>query len=99
MRAKEFITEATKKKKKSSKKRHVKPPTKSQCSAGRSKMSNVRRSQCVSRGWAAHNTDHTDGNGKQGKKGSGKSLRGVKGQAGRSEKFGGRAKNYGGSHS
>jgi len=98
MRAKEFITEE-KKKKKRSKKRHIKPPTKSQCSVGRSKVSNVRRAQCVSRGWMAHDSGHTDGNGKQGDDGSGTPVRNKKGQAGRSVKFGGKVQNYGGKHS
>lgn len=98
MRAQEFITEEKKKKKKK-KKRHINPPTKSQCSVGRSKVSNVRRAQCVARGWMAHDSDHTDGNGTQGEPGSGTSVRGKSGQKGRSEKFGGKVKNYGGAHS
>ena len=87
MRARDFITE---------KKRKIKAPTKSQCSVGKSSLSNVRRSQCVSLGYLAHDTGHTMGTGKQGKKGSGVPLRGKKAK---SEKHGGPVKNYGGSHS
>jgi 5'(3')-deoxyribonucleotidase len=72
----------------------VPPPTQSQC--GQKWLSNVRYSQCVSRGWKRHNTSHTDGNGTQGKKGTGKSLNKKKVA---SVKYGGSAKNYGGNHS
>jgi hypothetical protein len=96
MRAQEFITEAKKKTK--TKKKKLKAPSKSQCSVGKADLSNVRRSQCVARGWLAHSpsNQHTDGTGIQGKDGSGKKLSGKKVA---SEKYGGRNKNYGGSHS
>lgn len=71
----------------------ISPPKKSQCSVGRSKLSNVRRSQCVSRGWLKHDSDHTDGTGKQGVKGSGVRLRGKKSK---SEIHGGPVKDYSG---
>jgi len=71
-------------------------PKKSQCSPGRAKLSNVRYSQCVARGWLRHDSDHTDGTGKQGVKGSGKSQRG---RYIKSEKFGGPNKYYPGSRS
>lgn len=79
-----------------SEKRKLSPPKKSQCSAPRAKLSNVRYSQCVARGWRAHASDHTDGTGKQGVKGSGKSQRG---RYIKSEKFGGPNKYYPGSRS
>jgi hypothetical protein len=66
-------------------------PTASQCSVGHSRLSNVRYSQCVSRGLLKHDTDHTDGTGKQGVKGSGKSL---KGRKSKSEVHGGPVKDY-----
>jgi hypothetical protein len=66
-------------------------PTASQCSVGHSRLSNVRYSQCVSRGLLKHDTDHTDGTGKQGVKGSGKSL---KGRKTKSEVHGGPVKDY-----
>ena len=66
-------------------------PTASQCSVGHSRLSNVRYSQCVSRGLLKHDTDHTDGTGKQGVKGSGKSL---KGRKTKSEVHGGSVKDY-----
>lgn len=69
-------------------------PTRSQCSVGRARLSNVRYSQCVARGWLKHDSDHTDGTGKQGVKGSGKSQ---KGRYIKSEKFGGPNKYYPGS--
>jgi hypothetical protein len=84
MRATEFITE-----------KKLKAPTRSQCSVGHSRLSNVRYSQCVSRGYIAHDSDHTDGTGKQGKKGSGKPLRGKKVKTAPN----GPVKNYGGNHS
>jgi len=87
MRARDFITE---------KKRKIKSPTRSQCSVGKSTMSNVRRSQCVSLGYLAHDSDQTMGTGTQRKKGTGVPLRGKKAK---SEKHGGPVKNYGGSHS
>jgi hypothetical protein len=61
-------------------------PTKSQCQKPRHNLSSARYAQCVSRGFKAHDTDHTDGSGKQGVKGSGKPLRGRKV---RGEKYGG----------
>jgi hypothetical protein len=66
-------------------------PTASQCSVGHSRLSNVRYSQCVSRGLLKHDSDHTDGTGKQGVKGSGKSL---KGRKTKSEVHGGPVKDY-----
>jgi hypothetical protein len=81
MRANEFIIE-----------KEIADPTRSQCQTKR--LSNVRYSQCVSLGYKAHDTDHTDGTGRQGKKGSGVSLRGKSGTAGRSEIHGGRVKDY-----
>jgi len=71
-------------------------PTASQCSIGRSRLSNVRYSQCVSRGMLKHDSEHTDGTGKQGVDGSGVRL---KGRKAKSEKHGGPVKNYGGKHS
>lgn len=53
-------------------------PTASQCSVGKSRLSNVRYSQCVSRGLLKHDSDHTAGTGVQGKKGSGVRLKGKK---------------------
>ena len=68
MRAYEFITE-----------RHVSDPTQSQCSPKSGKrLSNMRRSQCVSLGYLSHDSDHTAGTGTQGKKGTGVPLRGKK---------------------
>ena len=84
MRATEFITE-----------KKLKAPTRSQCSVGHSRLSNVRYSQCVSRGYIAHDSDHTDGSGTQGKKGSGKPLRGKKVKTAPN----GPVRNYGGDHS
>lgn len=71
--------------------RKVPNPTQSQCKAKR--LSNVRYSQCVSLGYRAHDSDHTDGTGKQGVKGSGKKL---KGRKAKSEIHGGRVKDYDG---
>ena len=71
-------------------------PTQSQCSIGRSRLSNVRYSQCVSHGLLKHDSEHTDGTGKQGVDGSGVRL---KGRKAKSEKHGGPVKNYGGKHS
>jgi hypothetical protein len=71
-------------------------PTQSQCSIGRSRLSNVRYAQCVSRGMLKHDSEHTDGTGKQGVDGSGVRL---KGRKAKSEKHGGPVKNYGGKHS
>ncbi len=68
-------------------------PTASQCSVGKSRLSNVRYSQCVSRGLLKHDSDHTAGTGKQGKKGSG--VR-VKGKKMKSELHGGPVKDYDG---
>jgi hypothetical protein len=70
-------------------------PTQSQCSIGRSRLSNVRYAQCVSRGMLKHDSEHTDGTGKQGVDGSGVRL---KGRKAKSEKHGGPVKNYGGKH-
>lgn len=70
-------------------------PTQSQCSIGRSRLSNVRYSQCVSRGLLKHDSEHTDGTGRQGVDGSGVRL---KGRKAKSEKHGGPVKNYGGDH-
>lgn len=53
-------------------------PTASQCSVGKARLSNVRYSQCVSRGLIKHDSDHTAGTGTQGKKGSGVRLKGKK---------------------
>ena len=66
-------------------------PTASQCSVGRSRLSNVRYSQCVSHGLLKHDSDHTDGTGRQGVKGSGKKL---KGRKSKSEIHGGPVKDY-----
>lgn len=66
-------------------------PTRSQCKSKR--LSNVRYSQCVSLGYRAHDSDHTDGTGKQGVKGSGNKL---KGRKAKSEIHGGRVKDYDG---
>jgi hypothetical protein len=71
-------------------------PTASQCSIGRSRLSNVRYAQCVSNGMLKHDSEHTDGTGKQGVDGSGVRL---KGRKAKSEKHGGPVKNYGGKHS
>lgn len=68
-------------------------PTSSQCSVGKSRLSNVRYSQCVSHGLLKHDSDHTDGTGKQGVKGSGKRLNGRKSK---SVKHGGPVKDYDG---
>jgi hypothetical protein len=64
-------------------------PTASQCAVKR--LSNVRYAQCVGHGLRAHDSDHTDGTGKQGEKGSGHP---VKGRKAKSEKYGGRVKDY-----
>lgn len=69
----------------------VAAPTASQCSIGRSRLSNVRYAQCVSRGMLKHDSDHTDGTGTQGKKGSGVRLKGKKSK---SEIHGGPVKDY-----
>lgn len=53
-------------------------PTASQCSVGKARLSNVRYSQCVSRGMLKHDSEHTAGTGKQGVKGSGVRLKGKK---------------------
>ncbi len=66
-------------------------PTASQCSVGHSRLSNVRYSQCVSRGLLKRDTGHTDGTGKQGVKGSGVEL---KGKRRKSEVHGGPVKDY-----
>lgn len=71
--------------------RKIANPTQSQCRAKR--LSRVRYGQCVSLGYRAHDTDHTDGTGKQGVKGSGKKL---KGRKAKSEIHGGRVKDYDG---
>jgi hypothetical protein len=82
MRAIEFISE-------------IANPTRSQCKGGHS-LSRVRYNQCVSLGYTAHDSDHTDGSGQQGKKGSGKPLRGKAGAKGQSERHGGVVKDYSG---
>ena len=69
-------------------------PTKSQCSVGHARLSNVRYSQCVGMGLLPHDSDHTDGTGKQGVKGSGKPQRGRKIK---SSKYGGPNKYWPGS--
>lgn len=66
-------------------------PTSSQCSVGKSRLSSVRYSQCVSHGLLKHDSDHTDGTGRQGVKGSGKRLKGKKAK---SEIHGGPVKDY-----
>jgi hypothetical protein len=66
-------------------------PTASQCSVGRSRLSNVRYTQCVSRGLLKHDSDHNDGTGRQGVKGSGVRLKGKKRK---SEVHGGPVKDY-----
>lgn len=71
----------------------IEAPTQSQCSVGHARLSNVRYSQCVSRGMLKHDTDHTDGTGTQGKKGSGVKLKGKKRK---SEIHGGPVKDYDG---
>lgn len=71
--------------------RRVSNPTQSQCRAKR--LSRVRYGQCVSLGYRAHDSDHTDGTGKQGVKGSGKRL---KGRKAKSEIHGGPVKDYDG---
>lgn len=68
-------------------------PTASQCSVGKSRLSNVRYSQCVSLGLLKHDSDHTDGTGRQGVKGSGVKL---KGKRRKSEIHGGPVKDYDG---
>jgi hypothetical protein len=74
-------------------KKHLSAPTASQCSVGHSRLSNVRYSQCVSHGLLKHDSNHTDGTGTQGVKGSGHSL---KGRRAKSEKHGGKVKDYSG---
>jgi hypothetical protein len=73
--------------------KHILAPTASQCSVGRSRLSNVRYGQCVSHGLLKHDSDHTDGTGKQGVAGSGVTLKGKKAK---SERHGGKVKDYGG---
>lgn len=73
--------------------RKLAPPSKSQCAIKH--LSNVRRSQCVARGFKNHDSEHTDGTGTQGVKGSGKS---VKGRKIKSTKYGGTYKLYPGNH-
>jgi len=68
-------------------------PTQSQCSVGKSRLSSVRYSQCVSHGFLKHKSDHTDGTGRQGVAGSGVPLRGEKSK---SERHGGPVKDYSG---
>lgn len=68
-------------------------PSASQCSVGKARLSNVRYSQCVSRGLLKHDSDHTAGTGKQGKKGTGVRLKGKKLK---SEIHGGPVKDYDG---
>ncbi len=76
-----------------SEKKKIPTPTASQCSVGHSQLSNVRYGQCVSHGLLAHKSGHTDGTGTQGLKGSGRKLQGVKAK---SERHGGRVKDYSG---
>jgi hypothetical protein len=66
-------------------------PTASQCAVKH--LSNVRRSQCVSLGLKAHDSEHTVGNGKQGVDGSGVKLKGKKLK---SERHGGPVKDFSG---
>lgn len=73
--------------------RKVSNPKASQCLKPRADLSAMRYSQCVSLGYKAHQSDHTDGTGKQGVKGSGKKLRGRKAK---SERHGGPVKDYSG---
>ena len=73
--------------------KNISGPTQSQCSIGRSRLSNVRYSQCVSQGLLKHDSDHTDGTGRQGVKGSGVKLKGKKRK---SEIHGGPVKDYDG---
>jgi hypothetical protein len=73
--------------------KNIKDPTASQCSVGHSRLSNVRYGQCVSLGLLAHDSEHTDGTGKQGQKGSGVRLKGKKAK---SERHGGKVKDYSG---
>jgi hypothetical protein len=82
MRAIEFISE-----------KKLSAPTASQCSVGKSRLSNVRYAQCVSHGLLKHDSDHTDGTGRQGVKGSGVKL---KGKRRKSELHGGPVKDYDG---
>lgn len=56
----------------------ISAPSASQCSVGKARLSNVRYSQCVSRGMLKHDSEHTAGTGKQGKKGTGVRLKGKK---------------------
>jgi hypothetical protein len=73
--------------------RDIPNPKASQCSKPKADLSAVRYSQCVSLGYKAHDSDHTDGTGRQGKKGSGKKLRGKKAK---SVRHGGHVKDYSG---
>jgi len=82
MRISELLTEKT-----------IAAPTASQCSIGRSRLSNVRYAQCVSHGLLKHDSDHTAGTGKQGVKGSGVKL---KGRKSKSTIHGGPVKDYDG---
>ncbi len=82
MRAFEFVTE-----------KKLDAPTSSQCSVGKSRLSNVRYAQCVSHGHLKHDSDHTAGTGTQGKKGSGVKL---KGKRMKSTIHGGPVKDYDG---
>ncbi len=66
-------------------------PTASQCAVKH--LSNVRRSQCVSLGLKAHDSEHTAGTGRQGVNGSGVKLKGKKLK---SERHGGPVKDYAG---
>jgi hypothetical protein len=80
MRINELITE-----------KKLSAPTASQCAVKR--LSNVRYAQCVGLGMRAHDSGHTDGTGKQGVKGSGVRLKGKKAK---SERHGGKVKDYSG---
>ena len=66
-------------------------PTASQCAVKH--LSNVRRSQCVSLGLKAHDSEHTVGDGRQGVDGSGVKLKGKKMK---SERHGGKVRDYSG---
>lgn len=79
MRAQDFITE---------KKANAKT-----CRRGKDgkRISASMKSSCISQGLMPHKTGHTDGTGKQGVKGSGRPLNN---KVAKSEKYGGRVKDY-----
>lgn len=68
-------------------------PKASQCKKPKADLSAVRYAQCVSLGYKAHDSGHTDGTGRQGVDGSGKKLRGKKAK---SVRHGGTVKDYSG---